>query len=66
MQEPGSRGLNMALQQAMLFHPAFGPQPELDQEEEGQVEGAGQVRQVPHEVGEVEYEVGDWQGHEED
>ena len=69
MQEPGSRGLNMALQQAMLFHPAFGPQPELDREEAGQVEvgeGADQVRQVPHEVGEVEYEVGDWQGHEED
>ena len=69
MQEPGSRGLNMALQQAMLFHPAFGPQPELDREEEGQVEvgeGADQVGQVPHEVGEVEYEVGDWQGHEED
>ena len=35
MQEPGLQGLNKALQQLMLFHPAFGPQPELDQEEEG-------------------------------
>ena len=36
--EPGSRGLKLALLQAMLFHPAFGPQPQLDQEEQGQTE----------------------------
>ena len=79
MQEPGRRGLNRALQQVTLFHPAFGPQPQLDQEEEGQVEdGAGQVGQVPNEVGDqvgdgadevgllVEDEAGNEQGHEED
>jgi len=38
MQEPGIRGLNKALQQLMLFHPAFGPQSELDQGEERQEE----------------------------
>ena len=50
MQEPGSRGLNKALQQALLFHPAFGPHPELDHMEEGQVElgeGADQLGQLP-------------------
>ena len=28
MLEPGRRGLILALQRAMLFHPAFGPQPD--------------------------------------
>ena len=43
MEKPGSHGLVQAMQQAVLFHPAFGQQPELDQVEAGQ---AGQVDQV--------------------
>ena len=39
MLEPGQRGLILALQRAMLFHPAFGPQPDE--------EGGGLIR-VPH------------------
>ena len=73
MQEPGNQGFNKALQQAMLFHPAFGPQPEVDHKEEGQVEvgeGADQVGQVPHEIREQVREVDDGveggQGHKED
>ena len=43
MQASGRQGFKDALQQVQLFHPAFGPEPELDQVEDVQ-DGAVQVQ----------------------
>ena len=50
MQEPGRQGFEDALQHVQLFHPAFGPEPEVDQVEDVQDEMGGQAGQVKGEA----------------
>ena len=46
----GRQGFEDALQHVQLFHPAFGPEPEVDQGEDVQDEMGGQAGQVKDEA----------------
>ena len=68
LQQPGGQGLQNALQQAMLFHPAFWLEPELDQagdvqDDMGQADQVEDVQDV-NQAGKVQDEEG--QGHDID